>query len=130
MNSLKDWLDEQLKEHKVQPNSSLGKAIKYMKRHWFYLTQFLRVEGCPLDNNMVERVLRKAVILRKNSLFFKTENGANTGSVLLSVIETCYLNHINLFDYLMTIMNNKKQVRINPQLWLPWNYQLQKNKAA
>lgn len=130
MNSLKDWLNKLIEERKVQPNSSMGKAIKYFNNHWIGLTQFLKVENCPLDNNCVERMLRKAVILRKNSLFFKTENGANTGSVLVSVIETCYLNHINPFDYLVAIMSNKKGVRINPQMWLPWNYQLQKDKVA
>lgn len=130
MNDLKDWLNKLIGERKVQPNSSLGKAIKYLNKHWFHLTQFLRIEGCPLDNNTVERMLRKAVVLRKNSLFYKTENGANTGSVLSSVIETCYINNINPFDYLITIMNNKKEVRAKSELWLPWNYHLQKSKVA
>lgn len=130
MNSLKEWLNQLIEQRKVQPNSSMGKAIKYLNKHWFHLTQFLRIEGCPLDNNTVERVLRKAVVLRKNSLFYRTENGANTGSVLSSVIETCHINNINPFDYLVTIMNNKKEVRAKPDLWLPWSYHLQKDKVA
>lgn len=130
MNALKDWVNKLIEDRKVQPNSSMGKAVKYLNKHWFHLTQFLRIEGCPLDNNTVERMLRKAVVLRKNALFYKTENGANTGSVLTSVIETCCINNINPFDYLVTIMNNKKEVRAKPELWLPWNYHLQKSKVA
>lgn len=126
LNSLKDWLNQR----KIQPNSAIGKAIGYINRHWKKLTQFLQTEGCPLDNNTAERILRKIVVLRKNSLFFKTQNGADTADVLTSVIETCCLNNTNPFDYLMTVMNNKKQVRANPHLWLPWNYQLQKDKVA
>lgn len=130
MNDLKDWLNKLIEKRKVQPNSSMGKAIKYLNKHWFHLTQFLRIENCPLDNNAVERVLRKAVVLRKNSLFYRTENGANTGSVLSSVIETCCINNINPFDYLITVVSNKKEARAKPDLWLPWNYHLQKNKVA
>ena len=37
------WLDEQIKEKKVEPNSSLGEAIDFMQRHWEKLTRFLHV---------------------------------------------------------------------------------------
>lgn len=130
MDKLKEYIDTLLIERQAEPNNPLGKACKYMQRHWFHLTQFLRIENCPLDNNTVERALRKAVILRKNSLFYKTENGAMTGSVLVSVIETCCINNINPFDYLISIMKNKKEVRLNPSVWLPWNYHLQNSKVA
>jgi hypothetical protein len=129
MDQLKEWIDDMLDKHKAEPSSSLGKALKYMRKHWPELTQFLKTEGCPLDNNYIERALRKAVLLRKNSLFFKTEHGAAIGDVLLSIIETCAINGINPFDYLVTLVKNKKAVRAHPELWLPWNYQ-KSRKAA
>jgi hypothetical protein len=130
MTKLKQWMEEQIAVHKKEPNSSLGKAIKYMLKHWKYLTRFLDVAGCPVDNNFIERSLRKAVILRKNSLFYKTEHGAAIGDILLSIIETCALNKINPFDYLLTLVNNGREVRARPAAWLPWNYQLKKQKVA
>jgi len=30
----------------------MGKAVAYMLKHWEPLTQFLRVQGAPLDNNL------------------------------------------------------------------------------
>ena len=80
MDDLHQWLEAQLKENKVEPNSGLGKAIGYMLRHWQALTLFLREPGAPLDKNLVERALKKAILHRKNSLFYKTLNG------LMSVI--------------------------------------------
>jgi len=129
MDELKNWIDEMLDKRMAEPVSSLGAALKYMRRHWPELTQFLRVEGCPLDNNFIERGLRRAVMLRKNSLFFKTEHGAAINDVLASVIETCVLNGVNPFDYLTAIVKNKKEVRAHPQFWLPWNYQKAKEAA-
>ena len=63
--------DAQFTERKVEPNSGLGKAISYLLNHWEKLTLFLRVPGAPLDNNIAERALKKAILHRKNSLFYK-----------------------------------------------------------
>jgi transposase len=40
MDGLKRWLAQQLDDHRVEPNSSLGKAIFYMQDHWETLTRF------------------------------------------------------------------------------------------
>ena len=72
MESLRVWIAEQFNERLVEPNSSLGKALTYMVKHWDGLTKFLTVEGAPLDNNFCERVLKLAVLNRKNALFYKT----------------------------------------------------------
>ena len=68
MDDLQQWFEAQLHERKVEPNSGLGKAIGYMLRHWQALTLFLREPGAPLDNNLVERGLKKTILHRKNSL--------------------------------------------------------------
>jgi len=52
MEGLERWLREQIEEGKVEPNSGLGQAISYMRKHWIPLTLFLREPGCPLDNNL------------------------------------------------------------------------------
>jgi hypothetical protein len=79
MATLKAWLDQQFDEHRVEPNSGLGQAIAYMRNRWEPLTLFLRVPGAPLDNNICERALKKAILHRKNALFYKTSNGARVG---------------------------------------------------
>jgi len=99
MQSLRGWIDEQFDECHIEPNSSLGKALTYLRKHWEGLTKFLTVEGAPLDNNVCERMLKLAVLHRKNALFYKTERGASTGDVLMSVIRTCRLNHVNVWEY-------------------------------
>ena len=64
MVTLKAWLDQQIAEHRVEPNSGLGQAIAYMRTRWEPLTLFLRVPGAPLDNNICERALKKAILHR------------------------------------------------------------------
>jgi transposase len=122
MQGLHDWLTEQLEEKRVEPNSALGDAIGYMLRHWEPLTLFLRQAGAPLDNNMCERALKKAILHRKNALFYKTENGASVGDLFMSLIYTCQLNQANPFDYLTQLQQHADALATSPQLWMPWNY--------
>ena len=120
---LNEWLRKQLDHRRVEPNSSMGKAITYMLKHWQPLTLFLRVSGVPLDNNLCEQVLKRAILHRKNSLFFKTEHGAYIGDLFMSLIHTCILNRVNPFHYLTTLQRHSSELFKNPKHWLPWNYQ-------
>jgi transposase len=122
MEEFNHWLHEQLDEKKVEPNSALGDAIKYTIRHWQALTLFLRVAGAPLDNNVCERILKKAILHRKASLFYKTENGAHVGDLFMSLIHTCELCKADPFDYLNELQRQAKEVAASPQNWMPWNY--------
>ena len=122
MEQLHEWLRRQLDEKLTEPNSALGGAIGYMLRHWERLTLFLRQAGAPLDNNVCERALKKAILHRKNALFYKTQNGARVGDLFMSLIYTCQLNEVNPFDYLTQLQRHADRVAAYPPLWMPWNY--------
>jgi hypothetical protein len=122
MDTLDEWLREQIDEHKVEPNSGLGEAIAYVRNHWTKLTVFLRVAGAPLDNNICERALKKAILHRKNALFYKTLNGAHVGDVFMSLIHSAELNGADPFDYLVALQRHHEDVAKNPADWMPWNY--------
>ena len=122
MKGLHAWMEAQLAEHKTEPNSGLGKAISYLLNHWLKLTLFLRQSGAPIDNNIVERALKKAILNRKNALFYKTLNGAGVGDLFMSLIHTCELNGANPFDYLTELLRHAEELKRSPAEWMPWNY--------
>jgi transposase len=122
MSTLHAWFEAQLAEKKVEPNSGLGEAITYALRHWDRLTLFLRQAGAPLDSNIVERALKKCILHRKNSLFYKTANGAEVGDLFMSLIHTCELNGANPFEYLTELQKHTTELGKNPTAWMPWNY--------
>ena len=122
MKTLRDWMDAQFAEHLVEPNSGLGKAITYFQRHWKGLTAFLRDAGAPLDNNICERALKRAVLHRKNALFYRTLHGSEVGDLFMSLIHTCELNEANPFDYLAELQRHARALEANPSEWMPWNY--------
>lgn len=125
MLALQTWMSEQLEQRLVEPNSSLGGALNYMLRHWSALTLFLRKAGAPLDNNVCERALKRAIRHRKNSLFYKTPKGAEVGDIYMSLIHSCELCGVNAFDYLQALQTHVQDVLADPAQWLPWNYREQ-----
>jgi transposase len=122
MDNLHAWLRAQFDERRVEPNSGLGTAIAYVLRRWDRLTLFLRQAGAPLDANIVERALKKAILHRKNSLFYKTANGAEVGDLFMSLIHTCELCGTNPFDYLTELQKHAEELAKDPAAWMPWNY--------
>lgn len=122
MDGLQQWCKQQFEERIVEPNSGLGKAIKYLLNHWQKLTLFLREPGAPLDNNICERALKKAILHRKNALFYRTTNGARVGDLFMSLIHTAELCGANPFDYLTALLRHPRDLAPAPSRWMPWNY--------
>lgn len=123
MQGLREWGQQQLDSGGVEANSGLGKAIAYFQRHYQGLTAFCRLSAAQLDNNRLEQALKLVIRNRKNALFFKTQAGAAIADVLLSLMATAAQANINVFEYLIVLQRHAKEVKQNPQLWLPWNYQ-------
>lgn len=128
MKDLRDWIDVQLEGNDevppaCEPNSPLGDALNYLKKHWHALTLFLRDGKAPLDNNVCERAIKKAVLNRKNAMFYRTMNGAQLGDLYMSIIHTCELNGVNPFDYLVILgQQTAEELSHNAAAWMPWNY--------
>jgi hypothetical protein len=123
MQGLKEWMHRQFEQRTVEPNSGLGKAIRYMQKNWEALTRFINTAGAPLDNNVCERALKMAIIRRKNSMFYRTLNGARVGDLFMSLIYTAELAGANTFEYLVALLQHPDQIAENPDEWMPWTYQ-------
>ena len=122
MEELKLWMEAEFEEKRIEPNSGMGNAINYMLKRWNKFTLFLRRPGAPLHNNIVERTLKKAIRHRNNSLFYRSQRGAQVGDIYMSLIHTTELDGGNAFHYLTALMRHEKAVADSPGEWLPWNY--------
>ena len=68
-------------------------------------------------------MLKKAILHRKNSLFYKTCNGAYVGDLFMSLIHTCSFCGANPFEYLKALQEHSSSVSKDSGKWMPWNYQ-------
>ncbi len=123
MEALRVWLNNQFSYRMTEPNSSLGQAITYLLRRWDYFTQFLKVPGAPLDNNLCEISVKVIIRYRNNSKQYHNPKSAQVGDAMMSVLHTARVNGINLFDYMTALKTHAQSVSDAPEQWLPWNYQ-------
>ena len=70
----------------------------------------MRDAGAPLDNNICERALKRAVLHRKNALFYRTLHGSEVGDLFMSLIHTCELHGANPFDYLTELQRHAREL--------------------
>jgi hypothetical protein len=123
MDRLRAWMEVLFTEKRVEPNSGLGGALRYLLARWKALTLFLRVADAPIDNNITERALKQAIRQRRASLFYRTMKGAHVGDVYTALIATTLLHRGDPFRYLTALFTNYKAVEAAPADWLPWNYE-------
>ena len=72
-------------------DSDARRLLKRLRRTQDHLFTFLDYPQIPFENNFAERQIRPAVILRKNSQSNRSDRGAVTQAVLMSVYRTLRL---------------------------------------
>jgi transposase len=84
--------------------ADVNRLLKRLRRHQGDLFTFLHRMDVAYDNNLAERQIRPAVILRKNSQCNHSEKGAATQAVMMSVYQTLKLRGLNPLDTLVTAL--------------------------
>jgi len=100
------------------------KILRSMKRHWEGLTLFLTDPRIPLHNNRAERLLRNAVILRKNSFGSGTQWTGNLAAKVFSIFQTWLINGLDpqalLLDYFNECSKTPGRAPPDVSQFLPW----------
>ena len=79
-------------------NPSAIRLAKRLKRHQNEIFTFVLETEVPFDNNFAERMIRLGVIMRKNSFNNRSQKGAGTQSVLMSIFTTLKQRDLNPID--------------------------------
>ena len=69
----------------------------------------------------MERALKRAVLHRKNALFYRTLHGAEVGGLSMTLIHTSQLCGANSLDYLTELLRHAEELKQKPSEWMPWN---------
>lgn len=109
------------------------KVLKSLKNHWQGLTLFLEDPRIPLHNNRAERLIRQAVILRKNSYGSGSEWSGQLSAKLFGLFQTWLINGLDpqaiLLDYFEECSKTPGHPPPNVDEFLPWKMS-EERKAA
>ena len=94
--------------------SNLDKAVNYSLNNRKELETFLLDGRLELTNNRAERAVKPFVMGRKNWLFSDTNKGADASMMWYSVIESAKLNNLNVYGYLLHLLNELPKLGEKP----------------
>lgn len=126
---VRDKLDGILNKPDLLPDSELSEAASYFNNEWEAVADIFKRGDTALDNNLVERMNRYFSMSRRSSLFFGSHKGAERAAVLYTLALSAKMNHLNLFDYLVDILDRtatwqpntplEKYRNLLPDCWQP-----------
>lgn len=123
LDEFETWLRSQFE--RVPPNSAIAKAIRYSLSNWTALMRLLYDAQLPMDNNVVENLIRPLAIGRKNWLFVGSEKAGQRATAVMSLIQSAKLNghdpHAYLKDVLTRLPTHKAKdiAELLPHNWQP-----------
>ena len=97
-------------------NAHAKRLLKRLRRYRNALFTFLDHTDVPSDNNHAEREIRPAVIIRKNSLCNRSENGATVQAILMSVYRTLKLRGLDPLETIVTALKDYVRTGVLPPL--------------
>ena len=117
------WVDRRLQRHGLAPATPFIRALNYVHERRAGLQVFLTDPDVPIDTNHLERALRPIPLGRKNWNFCWTELGAKHVGIVQSLIVTCRLHTIDVYTYLVDVLQRVGQhpaarvAELTPRLW-------------
>ena len=96
-------LDRLIARKRYLTDGDNRRFARRLHRHRKHLLRFLYVDELDATNNLAERQLRPAVITRKTNGCNRSKSGAETHSILASVLATCRQHSIPILDYLVSL---------------------------
>jgi hypothetical protein len=103
---LKEFLDGPIVQN-VLPSSNLGKAFKYLHNHWEALNVYVTDGRLPIDNNQVERLMKRIAIGRKNWLFIGSLRAGIRNASLMSLVASALRMELDVSMYLESVITHR-----------------------
>lgn len=101
--ALETQLDTLISRRRNLKDRENVRFARRLRKHRPHLLRFLYVDDLEATNNLAERQLRPGVIVRKTNGCNRTNAGAETHSILTSVLVTCRQHSIPILDYMVSL---------------------------
>ncbi len=110
------------------PSDSVREACKYALGQWDYFDAYLTDGRVELSNNKVENAIRPVALGRKNFMFKGSEDAAQRGAVIYSIITTAKLHGLDPREYIKHLLEKLPGEKAsNIEKYLPWAQEVADN---
>jgi transposase len=98
-----DWLAGPL-ARSVLPASKLGQALSYLRNHWEALQVYATDGRLPIDNNWVERLMKRIAVGKKNWLFVGSLRAVIRNANLMTLVASAHRHDLDVYEYLRDVI--------------------------
>jgi transposase len=89
---------------RVLPQSTLGKAVRYLLNEYMALVGYLRDGRFEIDSNLVENDVRPSAVGKRRWLFIGHPDAGWRSAVIYTIIQSCRRHSINPQEYLNDVL--------------------------
>ena len=98
---------------RILPQSTLGKALRYLLHEYTALIGYLRDGGFEIDSNLVENDVRPSAVGKKRWLFIGHPDAGWRSAVIYTIIQSCRRYGINPQEYLTDVLGRLPSMTAN-----------------
>ena len=98
---------------RVLPQSTLGKAVRYLLNEYMALVGYLRDGRFEIDSNLVENDVRPSAVGKKRWLFIGHPDAGWRSAVIYTIIQSCRRYGLNPQEYLTDVLQRLPAMTIS-----------------
>jgi len=118
LNRLREWLDGPVAKS-VLPASKLAAALNYVRNHWDALNVYVVDGRLPIDNNWVERLMKRVAVGKKNWLFIGSLRAGIRNANLMTLVASAHRHDLDVQEYLRDVIEHLNRGTAPPSELLP-----------
>ena len=111
MARLRELLDSEPAK-RVLPKTKFGAALGYLRNHWSAFQVYLEDGRVPIDNNDVERDLRRIAVGRNNWLFIGSDAAGHRTATIFSVMASAHRHDLDVWEYVRDSLETLARGRV------------------
>ena len=101
--SIRKWLDSPVVAD-VLPKSDFAEALRYIRNHWSALNAYVEDGRIPIDNNLVEQLMKQVALGRKAWLFVSNVPAGERSAKMMTLVSSAKRHDLDVRVYLEDVL--------------------------
>ncbi len=101
--SIRKWLDSPVVAD-VLPKSNFAEALRYVRNHWSALNAYVEDGRIPIDNNLVEQLMKQVALGRKAWLFVSNVPAGERSAKMMTLVSSAKRHDLDVRVYLEDVL--------------------------
>jgi len=104
LTSIRNWMDTRPLQD-VLPKSDFAEALRYLQNHWKALNVFVNDGRIPIDNNLIEQLMKQVAMGRKAWLFVCNVESGEQSARMMTLVSSARRHDLDVGLYIKDVLD-------------------------